>query len=240
MRKKKYTFLGVDILGITAESRANPRIFQCTFLHLRYLRDVLLHEINILPIKDKKNEQILIDVGSGDEPPYQHFFNGKVGKILTIDPHTYSVNIKASIENIPLPSNSVDYVLATQVFEHVADPQRASREVLRILKKGGKAFISTHGLWSIHRLPKDYWRFTPDSFNLLFHDFKTIRIVPNGGSIICIGQLINLAFLPLFRHIFKLPLIIFWFLINILFLILDILIPRDNHLIINYLVILEK
>lgn len=238
MRKNKYMFWGKDMLGISSKSRSDPKIFQCSFLHLKYLRDALQSEVNILP--NAENDLLLVDVGSGDDPPYQHFFKGKVSRILTVDPYAHSSNLKASIENISLPSGSVDYVLATQVLEHIADPQRAAQEILRILKRGGKAFISTHGLWNIHRLPKDYWRFTPDSFELLFRDFNNIRVIPNGGSVICIGQLINLALLPLFKHPLKLLLTILWFLNNVLFSILDIVIPADTNLVINYLVVLEK
>ena len=45
------------------------------------------------------------------------------------------------VEPIPLESNSVDKVTATQFFEHLADPIPVLNEVCRILKKDGVLFI---------------------------------------------------------------------------------------------------
>jgi ubiquinone/menaquinone biosynthesis C-methylase UbiE len=48
---------------------------------------------------------------------------------------------EGSIYEIPYPDASFDAVFAYTVLEHVADPRRAMREMLRILKPGGVAGI---------------------------------------------------------------------------------------------------
>jgi len=104
----------------------------------------------------------------------------------------------------------------------------------------GKAFISTHGIWEIHKIPNDYWRFTPNGLNELFKEFSEVIIIPNGGIILCLGQLLNLAISSLFYiSILKLPIICFWTVVNVLTWHLDKLVD-NKKLVINYTVILRK
>jgi len=50
--------------------------------------------------------------------------------------------IKCYAEKIPLPDNSVDYVIANAILEHIPDEKQAIEEWKRILKSGGKMFIT--------------------------------------------------------------------------------------------------
>ena len=59
-------------------------------------------------------------------------------------------------------SGKVDYVLSTQVLEHVRDPEIYLSEAFRLLKPGGKLFLTTHGTWPDHGSPYDFRRWTPD------------------------------------------------------------------------------
>ena len=45
------------------------------------------------------------------------------------------------ITNIPVASNSIDYIVCNHVLEHIPDDAKAMRELYRILKKGGKAVL---------------------------------------------------------------------------------------------------
>ncbi len=66
--------------------------------------------------------------------------------------------LNAAGESIPLPSGTFDLVLSHEVLEHVQDDAQAVREMIRVLKPGGRAVIfvpnrgypfETHGI---------YWR----------------------------------------------------------------------------------
>lgn len=52
--------------------------------------------------------------------------------------------------NIPFPDNSFDIVFSSNVLEHVPDLQQTHKEILRVLRPGGKC---------VHVLPTDSWRF---------------------------------------------------------------------------------
>jgi SAM-dependent methyltransferase len=56
--------------------------------------------------------------------------------------------------------SSHDFVLSSQVLEHVPDPQAYLRECFRILKPGGELLVTTHGLFEEHACPHDYHRWT--------------------------------------------------------------------------------
>ena len=61
---------------------------------------------------------------------------------------------------MPLPDDSVDAVMSTQVLEHVTDPARYLGECFRVLKPGGRLLLSTHGIFIYHPDPVDLWRWT--------------------------------------------------------------------------------
>jgi len=50
--------------------------------------------------------------------------------------------IEASIMDTGLPDNSFDFAYARLIFQHLPDPVGAAKEVLRVLKPGGKIIIS--------------------------------------------------------------------------------------------------
>lgn len=51
--------------------------------------------------------------------------------------------IQSSLDEVPLDNESVDFILSTQVFEHIPDDLTAAKELNRLLRPGGMALIST-------------------------------------------------------------------------------------------------
>jgi SAM-dependent methyltransferase len=66
--------------------------------------------------------------------------------------------VEGDCERSPFPEGSFDGVLAFGVVEHwVEGPQKPLRELLRVLKPGGKAYISVPCGNSIRRLKRALW-----------------------------------------------------------------------------------
>jgi SAM-dependent methyltransferase len=62
----------------------------------------------------------------------------------------------------------------------VADPIRAVEEMYRVLKPGGVLAISSLMFFPIHAHPWDYWRFTPEAFDLLLQPFESRLVIAQG------------------------------------------------------------
>lgn len=62
----------------------------------------------------------------------------------------------ASVEKIPFNSNKFDFVINTESFHHFPDPDKAIKEMSRVLKKNGKLIIADINFYSnfIHWLYK--------------------------------------------------------------------------------------
>ncbi|HUT53009.1 MAG TPA: class I SAM-dependent methyltransferase [bacterium] len=62
----------------------------------------------------------------------------------------------------PVEAGSVDVIIADNMLEHVAEPDRFFAECNRVLKKGGRLFIRTPNVWSYFGLLS---RLVPDKFH---------------------------------------------------------------------------
>lgn len=70
-----------------------------------------------------------------------------------------------------------DFVYCISVFEHLLMPWKVVIEMNKVMKKGGRALISTHQTVGVHDLPWDFWRFTIWSWEALFNRFTGFKIV---------------------------------------------------------------
>jgi len=103
-----------------------------------------------------------------------------------------SIDFVSDITSIPVESNSFDYVLCTEVLEHVPNPVDALREMTRILKKGGTLILTAPLGSGLHQEPYHFYGgYTPHFYihhlNLL--GFSNIIIKPNMGTISHFGQM---------------------------------------------------
>ena len=81
---------------------------------------------------------------------------------------------------LPFQSGVINGVICTAVLEHVREPRSAVRQIHRVLKPGGEAFVFAPFLHPYHGSPDepDYWRFTLDGLLHLFRDFSEIQLQP--------------------------------------------------------------
>ena len=64
--------------------------------------------------------------------------------------------IKANSESIPLDNNSFDFIICTNSFHHYFNPEKALKEMYRLLKIGGKVYIldPTADIWIVKIIDK--------------------------------------------------------------------------------------
>jgi len=194
--------------------------------------------VKSVPRQLKKGD-VILDAGCGSMPYRRYFKNYTyIGQDVVETP---GLDIVSDITSIPLKANSVDAILCTQVLEHCKTPDKVFKEFGRLLKPGGKLFLSTHHAFPIHMEPHDYYRFTKYGLAELAesNDFVVESIVPQGGIFIVISKLLNIA-IPkvlgdsvivkiIYYALFTIPL----FIMNLIFYLLDFL-DKKKDITLNY------
>ncbi len=104
----------------------------------------------------------------------------------------YHPDIVGDIHNLPFPDNSVDALVCISVLEHVEEPQKAVREMHRVLKPGGYCYIYAPFLFYYH--PEkgyygDYYRFTVEGIKYMTRDFSSVEVRNAKGALATVMNL---------------------------------------------------
>ena len=191
----------------------------------------------------------LLDVGCGTKP-YENICNVDEYIGLEIDDegnrqHNYA-DVFYDGKTIPFEDKSFDSILSNQVFEHVFNPNQFLKEINRVTKVGGKFLITVPFVWDEHEQPYDYARYS--SFGLKHilaeNGFEIIEHRKSNNGIEVIFQLINdyLYKVIMTENAYFNLLIIILFMapINMTGLILSKLLPRNNDLYLDNIVLAKK
>lgn len=90
----------------------------------------------------------------------------------------YHPDIVGDIHDLPFEDNSVEALICIAVLEHVEEPQKAVKEMYRVLKPGGYCYIYVPFLFYYHPMKGyygDFYRFTIDGIKYLARDFSKIE-----------------------------------------------------------------
>lgn len=136
--------------------------------HLRIIREEVSNFIKYCSKYDAENK-VLLDIAPQKYPGAKEFFKKSTIKTLDIDPQA-NADYTTNICQAAIPSGLFDYVLCTEVLEHVLNPFAAVSEIHRILKPGGYFFLSTPFNFRIHGPLPDCWRFTEHGLKALLKD----------------------------------------------------------------------
>jgi len=110
----------------------------------RRLNQMIVSEIS-------QSDSVILDVGCGGGWLNKEL---KKGKIISLDISLTNVRkvlkknpshmgVVADVFHLPIRENSIDYIIASEIIEHVSDPHKFILQLLKPLKKGGKLIIST-------------------------------------------------------------------------------------------------
>jgi SAM-dependent methyltransferase len=128
--------------------------------------------------ENDKADIMLLDVAPQDHNGAKEFF--KMAKIFTLDIDVHSeADFIADLcedNSEKIPSNYFDIIICTEVLEHTLNPFNAVKELHRILKPGGKIYVSTPFNFRIHGPLPDCWRFTVYGLKSLFSGFETVDV----------------------------------------------------------------
>jgi SAM-dependent methyltransferase len=136
-----------------------------------YLRTAVRERLKDCLLRFVKRSDLVCDIGCGARPfsaLLSRIAGSQVG-IDTIDGFYTSnaIDIAATAGAVPLRDGVADAALASQVIEHLPDPDLTFCELARILKPGGLLFISFPFLYPLHAAPFDFYRYTSHGFEAL-------------------------------------------------------------------------
>ncbi len=163
------------------------------------IRKALLNALNkALP----ELKGTLVDVGCGTQPYRDYILgNSSVSEYIGVEweDSFYLKQVRPEKQwdgkTLPFEEATVDSCMATEVLEHLPDPEQVTSEIFRILKPGGTLFLTVPFLWPLHEIPFDEYRYTPFSIKrILKHGgFKdeNISISATGGWFACLAQMIS-------------------------------------------------
>ena len=144
----------------------------------------LIETLNYIK-KDFENQKSIkvLDLGCGNKPYESLVINYlKNVKYIGIDYYNENADIKLDLnkDKLPFKDNEIDFIICTEVLEHLYDPFHCIKEMKRVLKQGGFIFLSTPFFYPVHDRKHDYFRFT-ENFHLRTFDnkeegFKILKI----------------------------------------------------------------
>lgn len=124
----------------------------------------------------------VVDIGSGYSP-YKRFLIAAQMYTSVETEVRYRPDVVASASELPFSEESIDSLMMTEVLEHVAEPADLLTEARRVLKRGGRLYLTVPMTWCLHYAPHDYYRFTNFGITYLLDKtgFRVEAVEPMGG-----------------------------------------------------------
>lgn len=100
----------------------------------------------------------VLDIGAGPAP-YRSYFSHVTYETSDLKARP-GIDHVCSITELTIPDDTYDLVFCSQTLEHVPEPVKALREIQRVLKPGGEAWLSAPLFFEEHQKPLDFFRYT--------------------------------------------------------------------------------
>jgi len=161
-------------------------------LRIRNLYVIARYELILDMIKDEIKNKKVLDAGCGDGV-LSFMLAGMGAKVTGIDNSEDAINFAAyknrnfknvdflvgSVYSIPFEDNHFDYIISTEVIEHLKYPEKMLSEIKRVWNNKGKIIISTPIRYTNIPLDKNHYQefFEEDLIELLTKYFIKIKLV---------------------------------------------------------------
>lgn len=122
------------------------------------------YDPQVLELIEDRRGGLVLDCGAGRRDVY--FPNVVNFEIVDYD----TTDVLGVGEALPFEANSFDAVISIAVLEHVRDPFQCAKEIVRVLKPGGRLFCAMPFLQPMHGYPNHYFNATPQGLKRLFED----------------------------------------------------------------------
>lgn len=151
-----------------------------------------VNRIESLKLLEQAKAQIpagarVLDAGSG-EGRYKHYFTHTryVGVDLAVGDNEWDytgLDVLGDLRHLPFDEGTFDAAVCVQTMEHINEPMRVTQEIGRVLKPGGRYYLSAPMCWHQHQKPYDFFRYTSFGFRHLLENsqMRVIEMRPMGG-----------------------------------------------------------
>ncbi|HEY62836.1 MAG TPA: SAM-dependent methyltransferase [Anaerolineae bacterium] len=133
------------------------------------------------------SDAFVLDAGAGEgrfKPEFAHTnYIGVDLAVGDVDWNYRDLDAICNLFSLPFENNKFDVALCLQTLEHVTEPFIVIKELTRVLKPGGRLYLSAPQSWHQHQKPHDYYRYTSFGLKFLFEKANLIveEIKPMGG-----------------------------------------------------------
>lgn len=190
-----------------------------------------------------------LDIGCGQKP-YKSLYASQEYLGLEIDTPDNRLKKQADFFydglQMPFDDGFFDSIVCNEVFEHVFNPQTFLQEINRVLRGGGYMLISMPFVWDEHEQPFDYARYSSFGIKHLLEEngFEIIHHQKTNNGIEVVFQLIN-------AYIYKklctknkivrlITITTFCSIFNILGIFFSTILPRNNDLYLDNVILARK
>ena len=239
MLKRLITFYKKQLFFVNAVSIfINPNFFSRKGL-LKYIRKEAPY------LKGR-----LLDFGCGRKP-WMSLFN--VDEYIGVDieesghDHIDSViDVFYDGHTLPFEENSFDSIFSSETLEHLFNIDEILNEFNRVLKQSGHLLVTVPFAWNEHEEPYDFARYTSFGLSALLqkHGFEIIRLHKTSTYFETVCQFFNSFWIesvfPKNKLIRTLLEIIFLGPLNILFILLNFILPDNKALYLNMVLLAKK
>jgi len=160
-----------------------PRHLQDRLELSRHAVDLFVRRV----AREVPGDALVLDAGAGEcayRPLFDHCRYIAMDFGLGEPRWDYSrLDVVGDLLRMPLRDDCADAVLTTQTLEHVAEPWTYLKEIARVLKPGGRLYLTAPQGFREHQQPFDYFRFTRFGLRKLLMDagLDVVEVEPQSG-----------------------------------------------------------
>jgi SAM-dependent methyltransferase len=186
-----------DIMGKVKE------LYKADYPQEVFIRNILSEYvenfINAYIYPRLENKMRVLDVGCGKQP-FRSIFEDLGLQYCGLD---YKQNDSKTVDIVePIDTEFIhkyahmerfDFVICTEVLEHVADWDIAFKNISRLTKKDGFVLITCPHIYQLHEEPYDFWRPTPYSIKYFSkkYNFDVVEFTQAGSGWDVLGTILT-------------------------------------------------